>query len=47
MTEVVKTPLYGTEPIGVICPIYGYEMSKMVQSFLAEAVFNTNFSILC
>lgn len=32
--------------IGIVCPIYGHEMPKMVKEFLKEASFNTNYFYL-
>lgn len=34
---------FTADKIGVVCPIYGHEMPKMVKEFLAKAEFNTSY----
>lgn len=37
---------FSAECIGVVCPIYGHEMPRMVKGFLKEAVFHTEYLYL-
>lgn len=38
--------IFSAELIGIVCPIYGHELPKMVKEFLKKAVFNTNYFYL-
>lgn len=38
--------IFSAEMMGIVCPIYGHEMPKMVKNFLKKAVFNTNYLYL-
>lgn len=49
--EIVSIPhalksdflIYESETIGIVCPIYGHEMPKMVKSFITKATFKTDY----
>lgn len=38
--------VFSSERIGVVCPIYGHEMPKMVKDFLRQATFDTDYLYL-
>lgn len=38
--------IFSAETIGVVCPIYGHEMPRMVKEFLKKAVFDTRYFYL-
>lgn len=38
--------IFSAETVGIVCPIYGHEMPKMVKEFLKKAIFNTPYFYL-
>ncbi len=41
-----KNQIYESETIGIVCPIYGHEMPKMVKDFIKKATFDTQYLFL-
>lgn len=38
--------VYKAERIGIVCPVYGHEMSMMVKEFIRKAAFDTDYLYL-
>ena len=38
--------VYKAERIGIVCPVYGHEMSMMVKEFIRKATFDTDYLYL-
>lgn len=41
-----KKKEYAAEKIGIVCPIYGHEMPKLVKQFIKQAAFHTEYLYL-
>lgn len=50
-TEIISIPQilhddtlnFASEKIGIVCPVYGHEMPKMVKEFIKKATFKTDY----
>lgn len=38
-----EQPVYQTEKIGIVCPVFGHEVPSLVKEFLERSVFQTPY----
>lgn len=43
--QIIKNPdlTFEADKIGIVCPVYGHEMPKMVKEFIKKATFKTDY----